>query len=268
MVLLALRIIEERYEATMNRLTFRQRNFLVKVPLFRSIRYFIVDYSEFVSSRKFRVLKQVIERNCIENVVDVGANIGQFGLEMRRMGFQGNLYSYEPVTDSFDLLTKTASSYKRWSCFKFALGNREGQSKIGVSRNFGLSSSILRILSSHTDHSPNSEFIKHEDIQVTTLDREIARLGIPPETTLFKIDVQGFELEVLLGALANVNRMAVLLIEVSLVELYENSPTLNEILSFFEEHSSHQIINIFRSFSKQNGDLLQIDILLELAKDS
>jgi hypothetical protein len=117
-------------------------------------------------------------------------------------------------------------------------------------------------LASHVGESPSSEFIGYETIQLSTLDTEISRFGLSKNRAFLKIDVQGYELEVLLGALDNIKNIPIILIEVSLVELYKGAPTLKEILTFFEQHSNHQVINIFRSFSNRNGNLLQVDILL------
>jgi len=242
--------------------TFKLRNLLINVNLIRRTRYFLFDFHDFVSNRKFKILRRVIEQKGINTIVDVGANIGQFGLEMRRIGFKGQLFSYEPVTESFDFLAKKVFHDDQWECFKLGLGSRLDEVKIGVSNNFGLSSSILPILSSHVENSPTSKFGNYETIKLTTLDDEISRLGIVPNSALVKIDVQGYELEVLRGNLHKITDIAALLIEVSLIELYSSSPTLKDILEFFEEQASHQLVNIFRSFSTSNGELLQIDILL------
>jgi FkbM family methyltransferase len=244
------------------RLSFNHRNFLIEISFLRKIRYFLADFFEFLSNRKFEVLHNVIDLYSIDTIFDIGANIGQFGLEMRRVGFKGKIYSYEPVAESFSYLEKRVRKDERWTCIKLGLGSQSDELQIGISNNYGLSSSLLPILASHVEESPSSGFIGYEKIQLSTIDREISRLGVFPNKTLFKIDVQGYELEVLLGALNNIKNMAVLLIEVSLAELYEGTPTLKEILTFFEENSNHQVINIFRSFSKSNGNLLQVDILL------
>ena len=45
----------------------------------------------------------------IKSIVDVGANEGQFILKLLKMGFKGNVFSFEPVTDAYKRLLINAS---------------------------------------------------------------------------------------------------------------------------------------------------------------
>ena len=74
---------------------------------------------------------------------DVGANVGQFAIDMQNYGFSGNIYSYEPVANTFIKLSNNANKSKSWFAFHCALGSASGFSKINVSANSGLSSSFL-----------------------------------------------------------------------------------------------------------------------------
>ena len=169
------------------RLSFNHRNLLIEISFLRKLRYFLVDFFEFLSNRKFKILHNVIKLYGIDTIFDIGANIGQFGLEMRRVGFKGKIYSYEPVTESFNYLEKRVRRDDRWTCIKFGLGSQSDELQIGISNNYGLSSSLLPILASHVEESPSSEFIGYEKIQLSTIDQEISRLGVFPNKTLFKI---------------------------------------------------------------------------------
>tara|TARA_A100001015_G_C14629876_1_gene571253 strand:+ start:394 stop:615 length:222 start_codon:yes stop_codon:yes gene_type:complete len=44
--------------------------------------------------------KKMISFHNIDTVIDVGANIGQYGQELRRNGFQGKIISIEPLHDA------------------------------------------------------------------------------------------------------------------------------------------------------------------------
>jgi FkbM family methyltransferase len=49
-----------------------------------------------------------IENRGINLVLDVGANVGQFGLSLRNRGYAGQIMSFEPVSDAFNELKKVA----------------------------------------------------------------------------------------------------------------------------------------------------------------
>ena len=50
-------------------------------------------------------LRNVFDRYRIDVVLDVGANLGQFGTMIRKAGYRGHIYSFEPVTASFERLS-------------------------------------------------------------------------------------------------------------------------------------------------------------------
>jgi len=46
-------------------------------------------------------LKRMLDRHRITTVLDIGANVGGFGLLLRRIGFAGRIVSFEPVQEPF-----------------------------------------------------------------------------------------------------------------------------------------------------------------------
>jgi SAM-dependent methyltransferase len=49
----------------------------------------------------------LISRN-VDLVLDVGANVGQFGTDLRRYGYKGEILSFEPLPAMFVILTDKA----------------------------------------------------------------------------------------------------------------------------------------------------------------
>ena len=71
---------------------------------------------------------------------------------------------------------------------------------------------------------------------VQTLDAVLAQAGMPaPE--LIKLDVQGYELEVLKGASSFLKHAQAILLEVSLMAMYQNNPLLHEVVAFLLENN-------------------------------
>jgi hypothetical protein len=65
---------------------------------------------------------------------------------------------------------------------------------------------------------------------------------------VLKIDVQGFEKNVLAGAEASLQKIKILQLEMSLVPLYQNEWLFNEVLEYFAQKG-------FQLYSLENGFL-------------
>jgi hypothetical protein len=63
-------------------------------------------------------LFELLQINC---VIDVGANQGQYGRFLRAIGYRGNIISFEPSGDDYDLLSRLAEKDPRWSTHQLAL---------------------------------------------------------------------------------------------------------------------------------------------------
>lgn len=62
----------------------------------------------------------------IECVLDVGANVGQYGLRLRALGYQGRIVSFEPYPRAHGLLQERVANDPKWSVVPYALGDRSG----------------------------------------------------------------------------------------------------------------------------------------------
>jgi len=193
-------------------------------------------------------------------VLDVGANSGQFAVDLRRAGFRGEIFSIEPGQEAFGNLQNRSKRDDRWQVFNFALGSTEGKLNLNISRNSGLSSSFLKMTNLHLENFPDSKFIAEELVNVTTLQLLTEELNLSPQNMLLKMDVQGFESEVLKGAGNLLSAIPVCYLEVSLSALYDGEFDLLEILNFLSDYG-HEVIDLYRGVTSKTGELLQIDIL-------
>ena len=228
-------------------------------PVARSIREFIFGISS-LSDSPFKSIVLNIEVTNVSQVLDIGANVGQFGLDIRRHGFNGQIISFEPVKETFDLLVKTIKKYEPWDALNIGLGSNESVQKINVSGNDGLSSSLLKMGKIHMSNFPKSLTVSYQNVSISTLDNQIEILGIDPRNVLLKLDVQGFEAEVLKGAAKSLSKIPLCFLEVSIVPLYDGEITLLPILNLLSE-SGHEVVDIFRGLKTKHGQLLQLDIL-------
>lgn len=173
--------------------------------------------------------------NGIGTVLDIGANTGQFGALLRHSGFAGRIVSLEPLSDAFDQLSRRAQSDASWSVERAAVSDQVGTLTINVAGN-SVSSSVLPMLERHAAAAPASRYVATEDVPATTVDELVVRHSINPETTLLKVDVQGYEQTVLDGAAKTLDRFGAVRLELSLVPLYEGQSLMHEMVGQLAEH--------------------------------
>jgi FkbM family methyltransferase len=216
-------------------------------------------------SNPHKALSRELSLLQVDCVLDGGANVGQFGLDLYRHGYEGAIYSYEPVSKIFNTLSKTAKKYPDWHCYNLGLGSQSTFGTINVSGNAGLSSSILEMKESHLFNFPSSGTIAKESIQITTIADQIRVLELNPKKLAVKLDVQGFEYQALLGIGDFLKEIPICFLELSIETLYKNEPDYLKILTFLAD-SGHELVDLFRGVTAKDGALLQIDVVTRQRK--
>ena len=168
------------------------------------------------------------ERN-VDLLLDVGANRGQYAESILKAGFQGNILSFEPVTEAYNILQNKSDYHWNWDVYeKCAIGAKEGFREIAISQN-EYSSSFLNVNKEHLSVAPQALCHKKETVKVITLDS--AASHISGHNLFLKIETQGYEDRVLLGAAEIILKKTRLIqIELSLLELYADSLTIERTI--------------------------------------
>ncbi|MBY0246147.1 MAG: FkbM family methyltransferase [Nitrospiraceae bacterium] len=157
----------------------------------------------------------------IDLVLDIGANEGQFGRELRGGGYSGTIVSFEPLSSAHARLLQASASDKAWHVQpRCAVGARVGEIELNISGN-SVSSSILPMLSAHRDAAPHSSYQGRESTPLVTLDSVASSYLRGAQAPFLKIDTQGYEWQVLDGAREILPRIRGIQLELSLVPLYE-----------------------------------------------
>lgn len=120
---------------------------------------------EILRSRKNPNLMDFIENRGINLVLDVGANVGQFGLSLRNRGYAGQIMSFEPVSDAFNELKKVASGDDLWGMSNLALAAARASMEINVSENSQFSS-FNDLTSTASNFDPEAAFKASESVIV------------------------------------------------------------------------------------------------------
>ena len=163
-------------------------------------------------------------------ILDVGANEGQFGSDLRRRGFAGRIVSFEPIPHVFERLQATTRSDDAWEIHNQALGAHAARLPMHVA-NHDASSSILPPSDRMDDFADFLEFAPSVEVEVHRLDDRIDGLCQPGERVVMKVDVQGYESAVLDGAEAALTRLDALMLELSFTPLYEGEPPVETLMA-------------------------------------
>ena len=167
----------------------------------------------------------------IDLVLDVGANCGQFASGIRRSGYAGKIVSFEPLSGAHAKLTKVRARDPLWEVYRrCAIGDQEGVVTINVAGN-SVSSSCLQMLESHLSAAPNSEYVGQESVSLFHLDSITPEYFSDYKNPFLKIDTQGFEWNVLDGALNSLPYVKGVLLEMSLIPLYDRQHLWEDFLA-------------------------------------
>jgi len=204
-----------------------------------------------------------------DTIFDVGANIGQYGGMVRKCGFTGRIVSFEAIPAVHAELTAVAARDHDWTVAPCAaLGRAPGTAEIHVAANV-LSSSFLPMEDAHLQAAPESRYVATQQVPVARLDELASKLLRDNGRLLLKIDTQGYEQEVLMGAGAVLDKVCALQVELSLMPLYHGAPTLRTMLELCERLGFDLYGLIPGLYERTTGRLLQMDgLFLRTAGDS
>ncbi len=186
-------------------------------------------------SHKHKIIPATFDKNWgerlnINTILDIGANEGQFILEINSILPNRKIYAFEPIPDCYKKLVQKTGKLDV-TCFNFGLSDINGNIEINISNNL-VSSSILKMEELHKKNYPNSEFVKKQDIQIKRLDDVLPDLDIK-ENFLIKVDVQGYENKVILGGKKTFELASAIIIESSFAMLYNDQWLFDDIYQHF-----------------------------------
>jgi FkbM family methyltransferase len=184
------------------------KSLIRKTPVYPSIR----TYRERRAFRSFRRIdaarvafySQFITAG--EIVFDVGANVGNRTKIF--LCLKARVFAFEPQKQCADFLELELKREPNFTLVRKALGPREGEAEMFISKAHTLSTLSADWISTTQRSGRFSEYKweKTQSVNVITLDEAIRDLGKP---SFIKIDVEGYELEVLSGLSKPVNHISI-----------------------------------------------------------
>ena len=184
------------------------------------------------------LLKEFIKNGDV--VLDIGAFIGDHTIYYSKLvGDNGSVIAFEPNRDSFFCLEHNLKAYKNVELINSAIGKEYGFVRtVDVLGNIGMNFLIPDNLGGIVIYSLNQ--------------MEIDRIDF------IKIDVEGFELDVLIGGKETINKFKpTMLIEINDATLSRQGISRNDIFAWLQENNY-----IYRNiYNNQGLNDSQLDII-------
>lgn len=158
--------------------------------------------------------------------LDIGANVGAWSRMCRRVFGTPRILAIEPQLQCEAELRHTANALGGVTIVQTLLGARAAAAVPFYVNDFSGISSVLR--------EPEAPPVGAVPTDMVTLDELIVSSGFP-QPGLIKLDVQGYELEVLRGGAQTLAGAEVVLMEVNLLPIYEGAPLLHETVAFMSD---------------------------------
>ena len=211
-----------------------------------------------VESDTARVVRQ-LHVHAIDLVIDVGANDGGYGQTLRSAGYAGPILSFEPLTEAHAALLRRTAGDRSWHVApRAALGEHEGEATINIAGNRA-SSSLLAMGDLHLQAAPESRYLGAESVPLRRLEQIEHPYLQQASSPFLKVDTQGYELPVLRGAGRLLGRVVGVQVELSLVPLYKEQETWDQIVAFLDANG-FALWNVLPGFvDPHSGRMLQFD---------
>lgn len=206
----------------------------------------------------FETIDNLLKFTQPKYLCDIGANEGHWAYVLREMNPSlEHVVFFEPQTKYQEQLRVLPLKGVTKVIYPYGLGEKEGELVIKG----GTASASFFEPDEQSHYFPNSLADEQEKVAIMVLDEIYANNNLPiPD--LIKLDVQGFELNVLKGGLNLLRQSKYLVIELSFRQFYKNQPFLWEILQLLQENAYVMVGKGFEWKSGTNpSEILQIDAI-------
>ncbi|TNE78345.1 MAG: FkbM family methyltransferase [Bacteroidetes bacterium] len=214
---------------------------------------FLLDYPHI--KRACSLIKS--EKNPI--VFDIGGGQGTTLKLFREELPHAQVELFEPISSNFKIIKDQFGGNKGIKLNQLALGHEEGETTIHIADRVTSSSLLELNPEAHEKGSYLADALKpvrEESIQVKRVESFIKQYE---KIHLMKLDVQGFELNVLKGAGEELKKVKYIIMEVSNHDGYSGAPLYHEIDAWMRENN-FELADLFPGI-KESGFLKEWDCI-------
>jgi len=164
----------------------------------------------------------------IKNIIDVGANFGYHTLLFSQQ-VSDNVFAFEPQSQNFNLLENNVknNNIKNVILYNFACGDTNSDIKMSI-----IEDNVLSV--NMGDFTPN--ILANDNFTIT---KSILLDDMNfPDISIIKIDVQGWEKKVLLGATNLINKYKpILIIEFEIFQLQKTNTSCKDLFDYIRNNN-------------------------------
>jgi FkbM family methyltransferase len=205
----------------------------------------------------YRFFRRMREEFGIRTVLDVGANVGDFSRWCAESFPQADIHAFEPLPTCLEKLNLVAERYHRIKVHPVALGPDVGTVEM-FENEFSPSSSLLPMLDRHKEIWPKTAKEQKIKVNQAALDEMETGLELVPPIFM-KVDVQGYEIQVLRGSEKTLSDIAVIMLEVMFESLYAGQSNFHAIVNYMAERNFHFMEFVDERRDSESGRLIYAD---------
>ena len=219
----------------------------------------LVSWPKFSLTSHRMILSLMRQGISPKTVIDVGANVGQFAVACNKIFSGATVHSFEPLPECVVKLKQNVVKLADVCVYPIALGGQSGEVMFHVNSH-SHSSSVLALGELHHKAFPHAREMHTIKVPLSTLDFEMRSISLEGPV-LLKLDVQGYEPQVLEGATETLKRVDYVLLEASFRQLYEGEKTFMEIARTMQDRGFEFLRPMGWLNDPRTGETLQMDAL-------
>ena len=192
-----------------------------------------------------------------ENFIDVGSHEGEFIQEFLKYKKIKKFYCFEPQEKIFQKLKKKLKKNKKIKYFNIALGDKVTRKKLFLS-NFSPTSTLSKSDSNSLYYKFKNLIIRNNNnknkyltISQKTIDTVFRKISL--NKTFLKIDVEGYEYNVLKGSKNKIKEIPYIIVEKQLFYQYKNN--FDKVKNFLTKNN-YKVLKVLRSSTLHYSDIL------------
>ena len=192
-------------------------------------------------------------------VFDVGAHEGWFLHSWKDWSPRAEIHAFEPAIEAFEKSRELYGGDPSIHFNNVGVGRERGTLALNIMDASRVSNSFLApVAETWREIDYETGTISRRRVDVIPLDDYVREQGIE-SVYLLKIDVQGFELQVLEGAVETLKKTDYVFVEAAIRPLYEGAPRFTHVHQFLDAHGFHLIA--MRAWHRGNLTLVETDML-------
>jgi len=180
-----------------------------------------------LSSFHHKRISRYLNELDIEKIIDIGAHKGEFLEKMLKIEKVNSFYVFEPQKNIFNELNEKFSKNEKITLFNFAMDKEITNKKLKINK-LSMTSSLAEInekslylkVKNFLTFS-KSNFEDEYEIQTNTVDKIFENISL--QKALLKIDVEGFEINVIEGSMMKLKEIPFVLLENQFGNHYKNN---------------------------------------------